>query len=385
MIDSICLSIPCSEVKDIEPNAQSITAWELHSKTKRYTKYVKNVSVNKSGTYYPHLTRYTKWFNQEANVRIEFSVPKLFFQNNLDELEDADFLNVITVLQKRLHEMDVSISKEALVNSVVSGVHFSKNIVLENGYTTSYLISEMNKINLRKVFDFTRAKYTNDGQSLYAHTASHELIIYDKVADILASEKRAMDRGQSAYQRSIFAGVEKKNLPEVIRFEVRLVRKPKMNSVLGKVGHSKNPTFKDVFNSQLSRKVILLYWQEIIKAGGSVAFSIPLSSKDMLRAIFMANKDMKAKQGIYLAGLSIIARDGIRELRSIVSKQSGERTWYRISKDIALVNSLITQNRVRDWVRQIDHKLANYKTYRTGRLSTLPICNVKKSKVSSLI
>jgi len=365
MIDSICLSVPCSEVKDIEPSTQSITAWELHSKTKRYTKYVKNVAVTKTEIYYPRLTRYGKWFNQVPNVRIEFSVPKLFFQNNLDELADADFPKVISILQRRLQEMDVSITQDALINAVVSGVHFSKNIVLENGYTTGHLISEMNKIDLRKVFDFTRAKYTNNGQSLYVHATSHELIIYDKVADIQASEKRAIDRGQSVHQRSIFAGIEKKDLPEIIRFEVRLVRKPKMNSVLEKLGYKKNPKFKDVFNSALSQKVVFLYWQEIIKTGGSALFTIPLSNKDVLQTIFMAHKDMKAKQGIYLAGLSIIARDGMRELRSAVSKQSGERTWYRIAQDVKLVSELIDKNRVRDWVQQVDSKLKDYKIYKT--------------------
>lgn len=376
MIDSICLSIPWREIQNVGND------WDLLSRTERYSRYIKNPTKSdlETGYYFPRLTSYSKWFNQNANVRIEFSVSKLVFLNNLDELEDADFPKVVATLQERLKTMGLIISEESIRNAVVSSVHFSKNILVEDGYTTNYLISEINKVNLRKVFDFTRSRYTNDGQSLYAHTASHEFIIYDKVADILASEKRAIDRDQTHYQRGLFCGAER--LPEIIRFEVRLVRKQKMNKVLEKLGYSQNPSFQDVFNSKLSKDVVTHYWQAVIKEGNNALLSISLSNKDILQSIFLEQKDIKPKQAIYLAGLLLLAKDGVRELRSIVSKKSGERTWYRISKDLKLVSEFVTKNGIRNWVAQIDSKLDEFRAYKCVEYPQEQSCNVKQSKVS---
>ncbi|MES2087518.1 MAG: hypothetical protein V4467_00845 [Patescibacteria group bacterium] len=147
MIDSICLSIPWSEIQNIADD------WDLQSRTERYSRYIKNPSKSdlKTGYYFPRLTSYGKWFKQNANVRIEFSVSKLLFLNNLDELEDADFPKAVSTLQERLKTMGLIVSEESIKNAVVSSVHFSKNIHLEDGYTTNYLISEINKVNLRKV------------------------------------------------------------------------------------------------------------------------------------------------------------------------------------------------------------------------------------------
>jgi hypothetical protein len=89
---------------------------------------------------------------------MEFSVPKLIYLNNLEELEDKDFPKVLEALQDRLKTMGVLVTKSVLENASVSSVHFSKNIVLQDGYTVSHLISEMNKVNLRKSFDFAKTR-----------------------------------------------------------------------------------------------------------------------------------------------------------------------------------------------------------------------------------
>jgi hypothetical protein len=97
-----------------------------------------------------------------------------------------------------------------------------------------------------------------------------------------------------------------------------------------------------------------------------------VSLKDILRTLYLAKKKLKPKQAIYLVGLFMVGKDenGMRELRSIVSKRSHERTWYRIAKDMQVASELITKNRVRDWVTQIDRGLTEFKTYKHKRLST---------------
>src|SRR3990167_5853860 len=64
----------------------------------------------KAGIYKPRLTitkRINKLRNFEIMLKIEFSVPKLLFGNNFDELEDSDFGKVVGILQTKLKEMGV--------------------------------------------------------------------------------------------------------------------------------------------------------------------------------------------------------------------------------------------------------------------------------------
>ncbi len=232
--------------------------------------------------------------------------------------------------------------------------------------------SILSKVNLRKSFDFTRSRYINDGQSLYAHTKAHELVIYDKMADMNKDKSRAIDKDQTLYQRNLFSELKKdKEMDEIIRFEVRLNSKQKMNQVLEGFGYEKNPTFGKVFNSEMSKKVVNQYWQKLIKERNLGLFAISLTLKDILRTLFLANKQLKPKQAVYLLGLFTLGRDenGMRELRSIVSKRSPDRTWYRMAKDMQEASEVITKNKIRSWVVQIDKKLEDYKPYKCKKLS----------------
>jgi hypothetical protein len=348
-----------------------ISSWELYSKTDQYAKYVRNPSTaeKETGKYFPRLTGYKRRFSQEANVRMEFSAPKLLYLNNLAELENKDFPEVITTLQERLRTMGVVVQKSVLENAAVSSVHFSKNIQLQDGYTVNHLISEMNKINLRKNMDFARTRYINDGQSLYAHATSHQLVIYDKIADMGKDKKRAIDKEQTLYQKTLFSELNKENeRKEIIRFEVRLSQKQKLNQLIESYGYDKNPTFRQVFNTELSKTVVNDYWKKLIKERSLGIFSMTISNKDILQRLFLANKKLKPKQAIYLLGLFILAKDenGMRQLRTIVAKRSHDRTWYRIAKDMQEASELITKNKLRDWVTQLDKALEDYKPYKSN-------------------
>lgn len=212
----------------------------------------------------------------------------------------------------------------------------------------------------------------NDGQCLYVHTTAHEFVIYDKVADLAKGKKRAIDKDQTMYQRTLFSESSKEDAIEIIRFEVRLNRKQKMNKVLEDLGYMKNPNFKDVFNTEMSRKVVTDYWKRLIKERNLGLFSIAVSMKDKLQTLFLADSNLKPKQAIYFLGLFEVGRDekGMRQLRSMVTKRSHDRTWYRIVKDMQVASELITKNKLRDWVTQIDKALEEYQPYKHKKLST---------------
>jgi len=365
MIDTVCLLIPKDRLGFIE----GISNWELYSTTDSYWKFVRNASKaeKETGKYFPKLTGYTKRFSQDACVRIELSLPKLLYGNNLDELNDNDFQDIVDTLQERLKDMGVLVSKTVIENASVSSVHYSKNIPLKNGYTSSYLISEMNKVNLRKNLDFARTKYINGGQSLYAHNSSHQFVIYDKIADLSKSKERAVDKNQTDFQKKkTLEMLSKIELKEVIRFEVRLNRKPKMNRILRELGYKVNPTLKDIFSSEISKTVVIDYWQKLIKQNNLGVFSISLTLGDMLETMFLADSKIKPKQAVYFLGLVRLSRDegGLRSLRGQISRVSNDRTWYRMVRDTKYISELITKNNLRDWVKQIDSSLDDYNPYK---------------------
>lgn len=365
MIDTVCLLIPKNEMMFLS----GVSSWELYSKTDAYQKFVRNPTKaeKETGKYFPRLTGYKRSFSRDANVRIEFSVPKLLYHNNLDELEDKDFPRVVDVLQDRLKRMGVILTKNVIKSASVSSVHFSRNIELKNGYTASYLISEMNKVDLRKSFDFAKTRFINNGQSLYAHTTSHQMVIYDKIADLKKGQKRAIDKTQTPYQRSLFAEFNKQdNIQEILRFEIRLAKKQKMNKVISDLGFNKNPSFQEVFSSEMSQKVVYDYWQKIILHRSTGLFSLDLSVKEILQAMFLTDKELKPRKAIYLLGLFVLARDaqGMRQLRNMVTKRVHDRTWYRMKDELDYASELITKNNLRDWVKEIDGELKNYKPYK---------------------
>ena len=202
MIDTIILTIPSEYFVTVkEPFAAE---WELHSKSGFYEKRVKNQTYNQKndGIYRPRISIIKRGLAE--NLKIEFSIPKLIFGNNVDEVCEKDFENILETLQRRLKDFGVQIYIPYLRKAAVSVFHPSKNILLSGGYTASGVIKELKKINLTKKLDLNRDSFRNDGQSIQLYANCHSLVIYDKIQDLKKKSKRAIDKDQTHYQLSLF-------------------------------------------------------------------------------------------------------------------------------------------------------------------------------------
>lgn len=366
MIDTVCLTLPYSSLVLLNENNKAVPQWDLQSKTANYSKYVRNPSRTdkESGLYFPRLTIYSRRFGQPPSVKIEFSVPKLIFNNNLEELFDEHFDQIIDALQNRLEKMGVRVFKQVLASAPITTVHFSKNFSLTDGYTSSGIIFELQKIDLRKSFDFAQKRFINNGQSLQAHTKAHELVIYDKIADLGKTKKRATDKDQTLTQLSLFDSLKKKdNLVEVLRIEIRLCNKQKINSIFKQLNLPQNSTFQAVFNSKVSKAIVSHYWKSFIKADQLALFTINKSSKELLREMCRGDPKLKPKQAIYQVGLALLAKDGdgLRELRSIFENRTNDRSWYRIKDDFRRISVSTSPQQIRSWVNQIEKQIRTFK------------------------
>lgn len=369
MIDTVAMTISLSETVDIDGGIES---WDVVRRTGAYTAYVKNPPQDTvaEGTYFPRVTAYrragmTDW---ELDIKVELSLPKLMYGNNLDELKDAQFGSVVTTLQKRLKAMGISVSRNDVRLARVSAVHYSKNILLHGGYTAQYVISELGKANVGKRFDAAKVHYRNDGQSLTFHTSTNAFVAYDKKADLVQAKSRSIDKEPMPKQKD-FAEQLRRDV-EVLRLEIRLQKKQKLNALFKSLGYPENPTLEDVFSTKKSRAVVGTYWQKMIDNNPPLLFAPSFGPKEFLKQTALVYPMAKTKELVYLTGLVLLAQDGngMRELRTILAPRMDNRTWYRHVKDLKELSAGITALKPRGWHGQVVQQLGRYPPVRLATL-----------------
>lgn len=161
--------------------------YRLGSRSNMVCKQNPTPSELKAGIYKPRLTitkRINKQRQFEITMKVEFSVPKLLFGNNFDELDETDFDNVIQILKQKLRDMGVMIFEHLLVVAPVSAIHYSKNIALTD-YSTPYTyLEKLSKANINQRLDLNQTDFRNEGHSLKYRANSFEVVFYDKLKDL---------------------------------------------------------------------------------------------------------------------------------------------------------------------------------------------------------
>lgn len=372
MLDTVILNLPKSRYRIAIPERFTPSATILNYPGHYLIRCVNNPTKQDKATgfYFPRLTlikRPTK-FAFDIWLKIEFSAPKILFCNNLDELNDEQFDELVSTLRQRLLHMGVEITIEALKQAPVSAFHSSKNIPLIGGYTPPYVIKELNKVNLTKKLDLNKSDFRNDGQSMQYYANSNSFVMYDKLRDMKKPKGRAIDKDRTAIQLDLLAKVKNHDpKTEILRLEARLSRKVKMNSTLATLGYEENPTFVDIFKSELHQKIVTSYWEPIISKNAFL-FDMSTGPQKMLREIFKNNPKLKPKQAMYLIGLAMLSRDkdGIRTMRAIVEERGDPRTWSRIASGFLILNSLNKYAKPAEWLDQINRSLKEFNPYRTN-------------------
>lgn len=286
------------------------------------------------GIYKPKLTLAHR-FNHEGKpakiLTVEFSVPKLVFGNNFDELTGNEFPRVSEILVATLKDMGVRVFPQLLPNVPVSAYHPAKNIVL-NDYSVPYTyIKQLGMVNIGKQLQVTQTDFKN-GCGIKYHANSFEIAFYDKVADLQEariSEKRAEEE-HNTIQLGLLDSFEKRGPFEVLRFEPRLNQRSKIRQVLKAIGIEVEPTFKNLFSKEISQKILLYYLGEIEEAYLPL-FSYKFNSpEELLAGLRVANPALKLNKALEMAGLRLIMDStGTRGFREL-TKRDGDPAWYSL-------------------------------------------------------
>jgi len=222
------------------------------------------------GCYKPKLTLETHFCGHkiEAGLYVELSLPKLLYGENLHEVTDNDFLQIIVSLQKVLAVMGVEVAEDALRKAQVCRIHYSKNILLKNGIWCDFIMKDIEKANVSKIYDSGHTDYRNDGHCIRFHTKYHEFAIYDKIKD-LKQQKKSPSRSVEDNVHRIYQSIDLNKIGnmQVFRIETRLNSGKTIRAALERAGLvASSCSFEELFNSHFAKTLNLYHWQSVMQA-----------------------------------------------------------------------------------------------------------------------
>jgi len=365
MIDTIILQLKQGQFTIMNHSKFKTSKEAMFNNKDNFCKWSNNPTVldKKLGIYRPRATLIKRGYLEF--LKIEFSAPKLIFKNNLEELIENDFSLVVDTLKKRLEEMGILVFKASLENAEVISFHPSKNIKLNNGYTSNFAIRQLSKVDIGKRFDIDVKDYRNNGESLQFYTRLFSICIYDKVNDYLKPQRRAIDKDQIYKQRSLFDLLKKEDpFFEVLRIEVRLNGKRKINELLQNLGFNRNPCFKDLFDGDLCKKILNYSWEMIFNKNEFI-FSLNDGPQKILESLIIKNNDIKLIEGINIVGLYLLTKDkdGIGGLRKIIDARYKKHSWGVVRRYMSTLEKKI-DHPIYGFVQDIERGLKEFKNYK---------------------
>ncbi len=270
-----------------------------------------------------------------TTLRIEFSIPKLMFGNNFDEVSEGHFEEIINKLYRSLYDMGVVVAPPILREAPVSAVHYSKNIALTD-YSLPYnILKEFYKINLNQRLDMNQTDFRNESHCLRFRANSYEICLYDKRKDLQKakiSEKRAIEK-DNAIQLELFDQFKVKRPFEILRMEIRLGQRAKIKEILKKLNIQACMTFSELFKENIARQVLLFYLEQI-KNGYALLAYYPKSKGQLISDIKILNPKIKIRKMLQIYATKTIIDDiGIREFQEVI-KIYGKHNWNRLNNDL---------------------------------------------------
>lgn len=314
MIDTIVLTLQPEQFKIFDHDRFSPSTTGLFQApyyrlgSNGFVKCVQNPTSGelKKGIYKPRLTVTRRMGNVGfiVTMRLEFSIPKLIFGNNFDEVSENQFEQIISRLYDSVNNMGVVIAPQTLRDAPVSAVHYSKNIVLTD-YSTPYnILRELAKIDLNQKLDLNQTDFRNEGHSLRFRANSYEVSLYDKRKDLQkakTSEKRAIEK-DNTIQLELFEEFKVKKPFEVLRMEIRLGKRVKIRQVFGKIHVVSDLTFSSIFKESISQKVLLFYFEQM-KSGYVLLAYRPKLIKDFIADFKISNPKTKIRKMLQILAL----------------------------------------------------------------------------------
>ena len=256
MLDTVVLVLQAPSFTISNPNAFSPHIQTYPQFTSRgYVSCVQNPTAQdrQENVYKPCLTHTMRIVRGaiKTTLAVQYSIPKLLYFNNLDEVTDDALEQVIHILRAKLLDMGVEVHPTSLRLAPISVIHYSKNIILPPGMTPSMIMSQLAKLDIPLTFSIDHTRFKNAGHGINMYSKSFEVVFYDKIKDLQKGLKTPFDSDPMAYQQSLFDPQERAREASILRLEVRIKKKPKLERLLEICGQSRSITTEIYDTKQL--------------------------------------------------------------------------------------------------------------------------------------
>lgn len=347
MIDTIALSLKLNEFEITNHDAFNPSSRPLlippYYPVRRGGMMCKNNPTKKLIQWYGYMPRLTLSKRPAEHgftilLRVEASLPKLLYGNNLDEISNDDFDELCSKLSKQMLHMGVKVSADRLRQANVSAIHYSKNLPLTDYTSANMVIKEVAKGVVSRQLTGSKTDYDNDGTAFKLHANSYEIIVYDKLKDYQRSKTSPKRSKDVVYDNEqLLFSFSRDNYHksfEVVKLEIRLGNRKKIKDVLSKIDADSELTFQELYDESLAKQVLKYYWNFLIPDLDLVVCS-GFPSTELYDAIYHQSPDMKPSQILQMIGsLAIIQNDGMEGLRTRIERNASSHSWYSCKKKL---------------------------------------------------
>lgn len=328
---------------DFTPNTNRIMETEPRVMGKgRYMSATRNPTKQEiaQAGYLPYLTFYKgiRTGGLTTGLRVQFSVPKLIYGNNFDELVEVDLNQVYELLFERLKFYGVRFFKgiDTVINAKVATIHFAKNFPLKNYMTAHEAITEIQKCDVTSWRDVSQSDYVNNGHGFKTHSKYYELAFYDKIA-----EYNKGNRNQPVFDKDIqlemdLFGDGKVVQPfEVLRMEARLNNPRTIKSTLQKTGFKGTEvTLTSLCKKDVSQAVLKQQLAELYTRYPKISDAKAPDLHTLFSELFVQNPDRNITTLLSAVGLRALNQEyGTRKLKDVVGPR-GSPALLRQAKKI---------------------------------------------------
>ena len=327
------------------------------------------------GIYVPRLTLYKQLVSGGFRyiLYIEFSAPKILYNNNFEEVGDGDFDALCLRLSEVLKAKGVNISPNELAAAAPQTIHYCKNIVLTDGSSPLSVISTIQKANISSRKKVSREIYREKGESVHIYNNSRGLCIYDKMRELEKAKKSEKDNlEKDSWCQFDIAGKLLKEIGvvksfDVLRIETRLLDKQNIKRSIRPIlcslyGHDMPApySFRTLFDSRIAKSILQNDFNEI-KRGLPQVVSNRESSESFISALRFNNPKISLETTLETLGLRKLSDEtGLRNARYITGAST--KKWNAFVDKISKLKypSISICNPLNQVEQQLD-KFAGFK------------------------
>ena len=311
--------------------------------------------------------------HSRIELTIDFSAPKILFNNNVDEIEEQDFEILVDTLLLRLREMGIKTTYEAIEGAKVYKLDFSKNILLTNYETVSNATRTISKFDIPKRLKVYSDRFQNEGHALRIYNTQQQIVIYDKVKDAFKSKDEAEDKDRTSYQQKLLKAIQSTRNPiEILRLEIRILNRIKLNSLLQSLGFGSNPSFKDIFKRKIAQTVLKHYWK-LITPDQTLFLLHYIDENSFKQVLTYLNQHKLNKKLIEAAGIAYFMyhskKYGVRDLELNSYSNFSTRTWLRNEHYFDLINDIVKETSKSNFLEDVNRSLEVFEPFKVKQLS----------------